>query len=166
MLASGDVFTPAERLKMRTWMDEIYGVFKGHVTSIRGNRLKKPIDDIAGGRVYTGQQALELGLIDRIGTLHDAVAFVASAAKLSDYDVRVVPRPKSFFEQLMEDGTDNDARKGLDVLQRPTLISLAAPYLKSLDSTRAGLVRMALGRLELLNREGAILMMPELGLGK
>ncbi len=42
MFASGDVFTPGERLKMRTWMDEIYGIFKGHVTAIRGNRLKKP----------------------------------------------------------------------------------------------------------------------------
>src|SRR5208283_795040 len=58
MLASSEVFTPGERLKLRSWMDEIYGVFKGHVTAIRGNRLKKPIDDLAGGRVYTGKQAL------------------------------------------------------------------------------------------------------------
>jgi nucleotidyltransferase/DNA polymerase involved in DNA repair len=33
-------------------MDNIYGVFKGHVTAIRGSKLKKPIDDLAGGRVY------------------------------------------------------------------------------------------------------------------
>ena len=92
MLASGEVFTPGERLKMRTWMDEIYGVFKGHVTAIRGDRLKKPIDDLAGGRVYTGKQALELGLVDRLGTLHDAIAFVAEQAKLTDYDVRVIPK--------------------------------------------------------------------------
>jgi protease-4 len=166
MLASGDVFTPGEKLKMRSWMDEIYGVFKGHVMAIRGNRLKKPIDDLAGGRVYTGKQALELGLVDRIGTLHDAVKHVAEAARLTDYDVRVVPKPKSFLEQLMEAGDGDDQRKGLDVVHRPTLLELAQPYLRSLDPSRAGLVRMAMGRLELLHREGAILMMPELGLGQ
>ena len=166
MLASGEAFTPGERLKMQTWMDEIYGVFKGHVTAIRGNRLKKPIDDLAGGRVYTGKQALELGLVDRLGTLHDAIAFVAEQAKITDYDVRVIPKPKSFLEQLLEDGADNEPRKGLDVVHRPTLLDLAQPFLRSLDPSRAGLVRMALGRLELIHREGAVLMMPELGLGR
>ena len=166
MLASSEVFTPGERLKMRSWMDEIYGVFKGHVTAIRGNRLKKPIDDLAGGRVYTGKQALELSLVDRLGTLHDAVKHVAAQAKLTDYDVRVVPKPKSFLEKLLEGGVDNDSRKGLDVVHKPTLLELAQPYLRSLDPSRAELVRNALGCLELLNREGVILMMPELGLGR
>ncbi|MBV8487737.1 MAG: S49 family peptidase, partial [Planctomycetaceae bacterium] len=166
MLTAADVFTPAERLKMRTWMDEIYGVFKNHVTAIRGNRLKKPIDDLAGGRVYTGRQALDLGLVDRLGTLSDAVKFVACEAKVSDYDVRVIPKPKSFLELLMEDGADNEPRKGLDVIHGPNLLELAQPYLRSLDLSRAGLVRMALGRLELIQREGVVLMMPELGLGR
>ena len=40
-------------------MDEIYEVLKSHVKTARGDRLKKPIDDLAGGRVYTGRQALE-----------------------------------------------------------------------------------------------------------
>ena len=166
MLASGEVFSPGERLKMRSWMDEIYGVFKGHVTAVRGNRLKKPIDELAGGRVYTGKQALDLGLVDRLGTLHDAVKYAAAEAKLTDYELRVIPKPKSFLEQLMEDGADNDSRKGLDVVHRPTLLELAQPYLRSLDPARAELVRTALGRLELLNREGVILMMPELNLGR
>jgi protease IV len=166
MLASGELFTPAERLKMRSYMDEIYGVFKGHVTAIRGNRLKKPIDDLAGGRVFTGKQALELGLVDRLGTLHDAIKFAADQAKLADYDVRIVPKAKSFLEQLMEAGDGDEPRKGLDVVLRPTLLEIAAPYLRSLDPSRAGLVRTALGRLELLNREGVVLMMPELGLGR
>ena len=61
MLANDHAFTPEERQKMQGHMDEIYDVFKGHVTAIRGDRLKKPIDEFAGGRVYTGKQALELG---------------------------------------------------------------------------------------------------------
>src|SRR5581483_1678878 len=102
MLSSAATFTPEQREKMQTWMNDIYGVFKGHVTAIRGSRLKKPIDDIAGGRVYTGKQALDLGLVDKLGTLQDAVAYAADQAKLTDYDLRTVPEPKNLLQQLVE----------------------------------------------------------------
>jgi protease-4 len=169
MLGSGAVFTPAERLKMQSWMDEIYGVFKGHVTKVRGDKLKKPIDDLAGGRVYTGKQALELGLVDRLGTLHDALKFVAEAAKLTDYDVRVVPHPKSAFERLFDQSSGDDDRKGINVdmaaAARPFLITQALPLVQALDPARAAVVLNALGRLELIRREGVVLMAPELSLG-
>ena len=166
ILSSGDVFTPAERLKMQNYMNEIYGVFKGHVVAIRGGKLKKPIDDIAGGRVYTGKQALELGLVDRIGGFRDAVAAAAEAAKVDDYDVRTIPRPKSVLEELIEQSSGEDDRKGLvHVGAGSTLIEQAAPLLKALDPARADAVRTALGRLELIRREGVVAMTPELGLG-
>src|SRR5438046_7701613 len=100
-MSTSDVYTPAEKEKIQSWMDEIYGVFKGHVTASRGDRLKKPIDELAGGRVFTGKQALELGLVDRIGTLKDAIGYVAGEANLTDYDVRVVPEPKNLIEQIL-----------------------------------------------------------------
>ena len=64
-----------ERERLQAWMDDVYKVFKGHVLAIRGKRLKKPLDELAGGRVFTGKQALELGLVDRIGGLGDAIAY-------------------------------------------------------------------------------------------
>jgi protease-4 len=166
MLASGQTFTGPERKKMQAYMDEVYGVFKGHVTAIRGARLKKPIDELAGGRVFTGKQALELGLVDRLGTLHDAIAFVAEEAKLGDdYEVRTVPKAQSFLEKLLEDN-DDQPRKDLNVnLGASTILRLAEPMLGALDPARAGLVRQALGRLELIRREGVILMMPEISIG-
>jgi protease-4 len=105
---SNEVFSPAERAQMQAFMDEIYGVFKQHVTDSRGKRLKKPLDEIAGGRVYTGRQALELGLVDKLGTLNDAIVYIAKEAKLQDgtYEVRPVPEPKNFLEQLMERSQD------------------------------------------------------------
>jgi protease-4 len=170
MLSSADVFTQAEREKMQAWMDEIYGVFKSHVTSIRGNRLKKPIDEIAGGRVYTGKQALDLGLVDKIGTLQDAIAFIAEKANLSDYDVRVVPEPKNFVERLLEEiSGEKDEPKGLDVRtvmpvggQQPSFVDLALPYLQHLDPPHVKAVKTALQRLQLIQQEGAVLMMPEM----
>ena len=169
MLSSGAAFTPPERQRMEAWMDEIYGVFKGHVRASRGKRLKKPLDELAGGRVFTGRQALEFGLVDRIGTLHDAISHVAAQAKLTDYDVRVVPAPKNFLEQLVEETSGKkDDGPGIVLPVPPaiatgpaSLVDLAMPYLRHLDPQRVTAVRMVLQRLQLLQQEGVILMTPE-----
>lgn len=169
MLSSASTFSPEERQKMQAYMDEIYGVFKGHVTAIRGSRLKKPIDDLAGGRVYTGRQALDLGLVDKIGTMHDAIQYIAKEANLTDYDVRVVPEPKNFIEQILEasSGGKNDPKR-LDVGPAPrlklaggSLFDLAAPQLKQVDPQRLRLAQSALRQLEILRTEGVSLTMPE-----
>ncbi len=121
ILGSAEPFTDEERKHVQGWMDEIYGVFKGHVTAIRGSKLKKPLDEISGGRVYTGEQALELGLVDKIGTLQDAVRFAAGEAKIEKYDTRVVPEPKNFMEVLMEGmsgDTDKEEAQRLALLAR------------------------------------------------
>ena len=157
-------FTQEERKKMQGFMDEIYGVFKQHVTDARGSRLKKPIDEIAGGRVYTGRQALELGLVDKIGTLNDAIAFVAKEGKLpgDDYDVRVFPEPKSFIEQLMSDSAGKEDRNAVSIDHDQTsILRLALPYLQQMDASRVGLIKRALLRLDLIQKEGVVLMMPE-----
>jgi protease-4 len=170
VLSSAQVFTPEERTHMQGWMDEIYGVFKGHVTAARGKKLKKPIDDLAGGRVYTGRQALELGLVDKIGTLEDALKFAASEAKLETYELRVVPEPKNFLELLLEDSTgekSTDKHLGGRLLHDPSgLLQAALPLLQRLDPQRMGALRLALLRLDLVNREGVVLMAPEMLLGR
>ena len=166
ILSSMQVFTPEQRKRMQSWMDEIYGVFKGHVTDARGGKLKKPIDELAGGRVYTGRQALELGLVDRIGTLDDAIQFIADEAKLKDYEIRVVPEPKNFLEQLLEgaEGPKEDPHRVAQAPQLPSdaLLRAALPYLDRLDPQRVRAVTTALRQLETLRAEGAALMMPEL----
>jgi protease-4 len=171
MLGSGKPFSDEERKRLQAWMDKIYDVFKGHVVAVRGKRLKKPIDDLAGGRVYTGRQALELGLVDRIGTLRDAIDHVAAEAKLKDYEVRVVPEPKNFIERLLQQAAgEQDEKPGLDVAgprlgaagPQASLVRLALPYLRDLDPQRVRLVVRALERLQLVQQEGVILMMPEL----
>jgi len=159
LLSSDKDFSPDERQRMQSWMDDIYGVFKDHVTAIRGNKLKKPIDELAAGRVFTGRQALELGLVDRIGTLHDAIAFAADQANVKEYDVRTVPAPKNILQKLMEQSAGDDdtghVAMGADWLEK-----LAEPYLAGLDAQHIGLVRTALWQLELVQREQVMLMMP------
>ena len=108
LLSSDAVFTAAERAKMQNWMNDVYGVFKGHVVAARGDKLKKPIDELAAGRVFTGQQALDLGLVDKIGTLENAIRHAAQQAKVKDYEVRVYPEPKNFMEILLEELSNGD----------------------------------------------------------
>ncbi len=167
LLSSARPFADAQRKVIQDYMQQVYEVFKGHVTQGRGNKLRKPIDEIAGGRVYTGKQALDLGLVDQIGGLQQAVEYAAAKVSLKDYDVRVIPEPKDFFTELMGD----IAGEG----ERPTDIRLSsasgllagqptvAPVLDLLQKTepqRARALVQALQRIELLRRESVILMMP------
>jgi protease-4 len=174
LLSTSEPFTDEQRARLQGWMDEVYATFKGHVVAARGDRLKKPIDEIAGGRVYTGRQALDLGLVDRIGTLDDAVRHVAARAMLQDYAVRVVPEPKDLIALLVEGLTgggesDDDARHvftgaapRLRLPAGPSLTDLALPHLQHLDPQRVTAVRNALLRLDLLQNEGVLLTMPEI----
>jgi protease-4 len=169
LLSSDAIFSPSERQHMQAWMDEIYGVFKGHVVAARGSRLKKPIDDLAAGRVFTGKQALELGLVDKIGTLSDAIDFAAGQVKISDYDVRTVPQPRNFLQKIMEKsgGADNEPNHVTTAAARismggnsDSLLKLAAPYLAGIDPQHARLIFGALEQLQLMQHEGVVLTMP------
>ncbi|MBX3438483.1 MAG: signal peptide peptidase SppA, partial [Planctomycetaceae bacterium] len=164
ILAGYETFSADEKVQFQAWMDEIYGVFKGHVTAARGDRLKKPLDDIAGGRVFTGKQALELGLVDRIGGLDDAIDHAAKEANLDDgkYEIRVVPRPKNFLEEIFADlapqSKDSDKKLSLH------LLGAVGPALEAADPKRVSLIKQALQQLDILHAEGVMLTMPVLDL--
>ena len=162
LLNTSRPFTDAERNVIRDWMDGVYATFRKHVTDSRGVKLKKPLDELAGGRVFTGKQAAELGLVDKIGTMQDAVAFVAEKAALKDYEVRVVPKPKNLIEQMMAGaGDDPSDKRILGVRGGASLVDAALPYLRHLDPVRVRAVKSALGRMQLLQEEGVLLAMPE-----
>jgi protease-4 len=168
LLSAREVFSDGERKQMRALMDEVYEDFKAHVVAIRGKRLKKDIDDLAGGRVFTGRQALDLGLVDRIGGLEDAIAHVAKEAKVKDYEIRVLPKPKTFVDMLLADlgAADEDEETGtlsLSAAWGPRTTSLfqaAMPYLEGLDPERVRAIESVFQRLSLIEKEGVILAMP------
>jgi protease-4 len=166
-LNSSRRFDDSQRQLLTDYMQAIYDVFKRHVTTGRGNRLAKPIDQIAGGRVYTGKQALELGLVDHIGGLKEALDYAASKASIEDYEVRVIPRPKDFFTMLMED-VSGEGESPTDItLRDPAALMIGEPTFKPLfdllrktEPQRARALYQALQRIELIRREGVIMMMP------
>lgn len=167
---SGDPMTDDERARMRKLMHEVYDVFKKHVVEARGKKLAKKIDELAGGRVFTGAQALKLGLVDKLGTMQDAIAYAAKKASLKEYEIRVLPRPLSFIDVLLGDAAnkkDNPNDISLPLRTRtvaPTfdVVRAALPHLEGLDPRRMSAVLRALQQLKILQRDGISLAMPEL----
>jgi len=163
ILSTAAAFNDAERQLMQGWMTEIYEVFKGHVLAIRAERLTRNIDELAGGRVYTGAQALANGLVDRIGTLDDAIELAATEAGLEEYEVRVIPPPMNPFQILLGEETEEEALAVGQILGQASPLSDAIlPLLAQLDPQRAAAVRQAVVKLEMVHDEGAALVMPEL----
>ncbi len=104
-LSSTQPFTPEERKAWTELLKETYRQFVGKAAKGRKMPYDK-LEAMAQGRVYTGQMAKKLGLIDSLGTLQDAVAAAKVAAGLkadAEVDLMVLPEPKSFFEQLFGD---------------------------------------------------------------
>ena len=82
-------------------IDGIYVQFTTQTAEDRGLPIET-VREIAKGRVYSGEMALEIGLVDELGTLHDAVDYAASLAELEDFKVEHVippaPAPVNPFE--------------------------------------------------------------------
>ena len=85
-----------------------YDEFVGRVAKAR-KRTPEEIDAIAQGRVWSGSQAKERGLVDKLGGLGDAIAAAASRAKLGDsYQVRYVEREPSAWERFLLSFSDSE----------------------------------------------------------
>ncbi len=86
-------FSPTERRSFRQSLERTYATFLDRVSRGR-KRTVEAIEPHAQGRVWTGRQALELGLVDRLGTIDDAVARVAALASVPVRRVDLVLTPK------------------------------------------------------------------------
>lgn len=88
----------------------VEGTYKRFVYFVTQNRKRSfdQIDAVGGGRVWSGTRAKEIGLVDELGSLNDAVKFAAGKANLKDYKVKSYPDEKNAFEQIFEDMNEDD----------------------------------------------------------
>ncbi len=93
--------TETEKRFMQSGVDTIYHTFKSRVAEGR-NRDIVYIDSIAQGRVWTGSRAISVGLVDKIGTMQDAVNYAVGMAKIKSYRIKEFPQKKNILEQLLE----------------------------------------------------------------
>ncbi|MBR4735373.1 MAG: signal peptide peptidase SppA [Bacteroidales bacterium] len=96
-------FDKAELDYQQASVEDIYETF---VNLVADGRKMAPsaVDAIAQGRVWMGSDAIEIGLVDEIGTLQDAIAYAASIAGIAADDARTVafPAPLTIMEEIME----------------------------------------------------------------
>ncbi len=83
--------------------------YRGFLALVARGRDMVPeeVDKIGQGRVWTGRKALELGLVDALGQLPDAVAAAARRAGITKYEVRFIEKPLSAREQLLQQIADS-----------------------------------------------------------
>jgi protease IV len=108
------------------------------------NMSVEKLKSLAGGRVWSGIEAKQNGLVDELGGLEDAVKIAAKKAKLKegDYKTRFYPQPKNFIEEFLEKKGDEAEAKLLQ-----SQFGDLAPYVKQLKDLKA--------------REGVMMLMPE-----
>ena len=94
-----------EKALIQRGVEQTYDLFLTRCADGRG-MTKAEIDSIGQGRVWTGEQALERGLVDQLGGMDDAIKEAATLAELTDYSVIVADGPKDFFTKFMEKQMD------------------------------------------------------------
>ena len=87
---------------MQAMIERGYETFTGRVAMGRKMDINK-VKEIAEGRVWTGEQAKERGLVDKIGNLDDAIKAAAKLAKLEHYNRVNYPAPAPWYESLLKE---------------------------------------------------------------
>jgi protease-4 len=105
LFSSSGKFSDSQRTVIKQMMEDTYNQFTEKAAKGRSMPVDK-LRELAGGRVYTGRQAKENGLVDELGTLHDAVdeaKKLAGLAKDDEVKLQILPEPTNFFESLFGD---------------------------------------------------------------
>jgi protease-4 len=106
-LSTIEPFSDSQRDAWMKMMKDTYHQFTSKAAEGRKMDNEK-IESLAQGRIFTGRMAVANGLVDKLGTLNDAVAEAKTMAGLKaddKIDLQVLPKPKSFFEQMFENSS-------------------------------------------------------------
>lgn len=122
--------TDEEMALVQRQVDVVYESFLSKVAEGRGLEVDA-VRAIAGGRIWSGVDALDLGLVDELGGLEDAIAYAAEEGGLGvTPKVKELPEPRDFFQELMNDLSHSEAQA-------------AMPLMKPLMSTYEELTKVA-----------------------
>lgn len=134
-------FTSAEQKAFQQYIDTFYQGFLKKVARGRDMDVDQ-VDKVAQGRVWTGADALEQGLVDKMGGLDDAMNIAAKRAKVDDYEVERFPKSKSLYQVVM----GSAGAKAQAMIDKQWPLSSVSKDVKS--------------KLSLLKRRGAMLLFP------
>ena len=125
----------AELNYMQKSVESIYDKFTSLVAAGR-NKTVEEVDNIAQGRVWTGAEAVEIGLVDQIGTLEDAITYAATSIEgvtgIQDVKVEAYPKPLTTMELLLE-----SLNGSTEIFAGTPLEDIEAAF-RNWDSTQSG----------------------------
>ncbi len=111
----GDLTRPMredEKVILQNYIERGYDLFLTRCSDGRGI-AKDSLDNIAQGRVWTGKQALEIGLVDALGSIDTAIEEAAKLAKLEDYSLSSFPKKTDFFESFLSNQKEELTTKAM-----------------------------------------------------
>jgi ClpP class serine protease len=105
LFSSNTEWTDEQREQVTKWMKQTYDQFTKRVMTTRTGKIKD-IDAVARGRIFSANEAINLGMVDKIGGIQDTIGYVAGKAGLQagDYEVKVLPSPKTLADLLNGNG--------------------------------------------------------------
>lgn len=97
--------SPEEYNYIQQGVERVYDVFTSRVA--QGRHMQQAmVDSIGQGRVWSGRDALGIGLVDELGGIEDAIAYAAKKASLSNYRIMSLPKQKDPLEELLGKGSE------------------------------------------------------------
>jgi protease IV len=155
LFSSDNLFSDRQRKMVTSWMKETYDQFTARVMTTRGGKIKD-IDQVARGRVFIAAQALDLGMVDEIGGAEKAIRYAADKVNLKpdEYDVRVIPAPKTLADYI--NGSDEDTASPI----QPRIDLGDSSILKVLSPSLRSMIGEQLEILQLLQQRPVVLAAP------
>ncbi len=101
LMSINKALSPYQREVIQKSVERVYDHFTSKVAEGR-NMTKDDVDRIGQGRVWSGTQALEIGLVDELGGLNHAIAKAAELSEIDNYKLKSLPTQKDPFQEIME----------------------------------------------------------------
>jgi protease IV len=130
-------YTPAEWQRFETWLDRIYADFTSKVAE--GRKLpKEKVLEIAKGRIWSGEDAKGLGLVDELGGFDTALTVAKKAANIPEKEeVKIVifPRKKTLWESIIErEGADNSDKEAVGLAAMENMLRIVQPLAREMHA--------------------------------
>jgi protease IV len=152
-------YSPAEWQRFEAWLDRVYVDFTSKVAD--GRKLpKEKVLEIAKGRIWSGQDAKNLGLVDELGGFDEALKLAKKAANINESeDVKLVvfPRKKSLWESYLQRDSADNSDKESAARAMVEMLRIVQPIAKQID---------AIGVTHAAHDQEDVLRMPALEAGR
>ena len=130
-------YSPAEWQRFETWLDRIYADFTSKVAE--GRKLpKEKVLQIAKGRIWSGEDAKGLGLVDELGGFDTALSLAKKAVNIPEKEeVKIVifPRKKTLWESIVErEGADSSDKEAVGLVAMQNMLRIVQPLAREMHA--------------------------------